>query len=1479
MKRAFPQTLFLPAVSLAAISLLSCVTSMRAQSDSSPARTIAANYGSLPLSFEPNRGQASSSAQFLAHGQGYTLILRDGEAILALPGTTQEGNSQNSSHDKVSEPSRLVSLLRMQLIGANANPESAKEEQLTAKSNYFLGSNPAYWRTGIPNYARIRYRSVYPGVDLVYYGNQRRLEYDFVVAPGANPRAIRMHFDGADLKLDPMGNIEIALKDGKMGLERPAIYQETNGGRRTVSGGFQLLDRSTMGFRIGVYDRSRPLIIDPVLSYSTYVDGGTIAAMAVDATGDVYVTGVGESIAATAGAFQGTDNYSSGYGGNAFVTKLDPTGTTAIYSTYIGGSGAYPDEGGPPPTGAGDGGAGIAVDIAGNAYLTGFTYSHDFPLKNALQSGNNAAGYGNDNAFVAELNPTGSALVYSTYLGGSGCGNGEGDGAAGLALDTTGAAYVVGNTCSGDFPTTPGAYQTTSLAEYVNNAFVAKISPGGTSLVYSTYLAGSSGAYGNGVTVDSSGNAYVTGTTYSTDFPVTSGAYQRTNRAGYGTNAFITKLNPTGSAPAYSTYLGGSGGTYAYPNGDTTQEGDHGIAIAVDGAGNAYITGSAGSTDFPVTPGAFQPRDGAVLGISNAFITKLNATGSALVYSTYLGGSGGTGQRQPGLGIVELGDSGNAITVDSAGNAYVAGAAGSVDFPVTAGAVQPVNHAAALGNTNAFIAQLNPTGAGLLYSTYLGGTTAYSVGDYATGVAQNGVGKVYVAGIANSPDFPTTAGAYQASGAGSSFATMLNLGAQGAAELSIAPGNMTVLSPGVGQASAASTVTLTNGGTGAVTIQSISIGGTNAAEFAQTNTCGGSLSAGDACTVSITFTPTIAGSQSATLSITDDAPGSPQSIPLKGNEIVYPPNASFSPTSLTFSLQAVGTISAPQTATLTNAGQGPLNITSISMGGPVTTGSGRSESDTIFALTNDCGTTLTAGASCTFHVTFLGGGGQDTDGIFVNDNQDNSPQVLPLAGTGVVPAMTLSAMSLTFASQEVGTTSSAQSVTLTNTGQVPVTITSIAATGDFSETNNCGGTIAVSGSCLISVTFMPTATGSRTAMITITDNAGGSPQPITLTGAGIPASTTSELKFLTITPCRIADTRNPAGAFGGPELAGGSIRTFNIPQSACSIPSTAVAYSLNVTVVPNTSLGYLTVWSEGESQPVVSTLNSDGRVKANATITAAGTNGGVSVYASDATQAIIDINGYFVPAGTSTGGLEFYTLTPCRIADTRNTDGPLGGPFLSGDTSRAFPILSSTCGIPSTAKAYSLNITAVPQGGLGYLTAWPSGQTQPVVSSLNATSGAVTANAAIVTAGTGGDVSIYVSNPADVVLDINGYFAPPVTGGLSLYTATPCRVIDTRYSTGAFDGVLTVPVETGVCTAPAAAKAYVLNATVVPPGGLGYLSLWAAGTTQPVVSTLNASDGAITSNMAIVGTSNGSVDAFSSNQTELILDLSNYFAP
>ena len=369
---------------------------------------------------------------------------------------------------------------------------------------------------------------------------------------------------------------------------------------------------------------------------------------------------------------------------------------------------------------------------------------------------------------------------------------------------------------------------------------------------------------------------------------------------------------------------------------------------------------------------------------------------------------------------------------------------------------------------------------------------------------------------------------------------------------------------------------------------------------------------------------------------------------------------------------------------------------------------------------------------------------------------------------------------------------------------------------------------------------------------------------------------TTKLPVVPVVPCRLVDTRSS----GGP-IQGGTSRTFAINQlGGCNIPTSAGVYSLNVTVVPHgQDLHYLTIWPAGELQPNVSTMNSDGRTKANAAFVPAGVSGGVSVFVSDTTDVILDIDAYFAPSTSST--LEFYPLTPCRVVDTRGADGPLGGPSLVGGQERDFPVMTSDCNIPSGALAYSMNLTVVPvnQQPLGYLTVWPTGQPQPQVSTLNNPSATNVANAAVVPAGTGGEISVYPSNSTQLIVDIDGYFALAGSGGMSLYPTPPCRVLDTRQGGGAFTGELTVNVIGSVCNPPAAAKAYVFNATVIPSGRLGYLTLWPDGEQQPVVSTLNALDGLITSNMAIVPTNNGKIDAYASGMTQLLMDISNYFAP
>jgi YVTN family beta-propeller protein len=372
------------------------------------------------------------------------------------------------------------------------------------------------------------------------------------------------------------------------------------------------------------------------------------------------------------------------------------------------------------------------------------------------------------------------------------------------------------------------------------------------------------------------------------------------------------------------------------------------------------------------------------------------------------------------------------------------------------------------------------------------------------------------------------------------------------------------------------------------------------------------------------------------------------------------------------------------------------------------------------------------------------------------------------------------------------------------------------------------------------------------------------------------------LQFIPVTPCRVVDTRWRNGPLGGPSIPAGGFRSFSIPSSNCGVPTTATAYSLNVTVVPHGILGVLTLWPTGEDRPGISAMNSwDGRTKANAAIVPAGSSGAISVYASNTTDVVLDVNGYFVPT-PAPSALAFYPLKPCRVADTRAATGPLGGPYLHGSAEpRQFPVLDAvSCNIANNAQAYSLNFTVVPRRSqLWVLSTWPAGQPQSSTSTLNAPTGTVTANAVIVPAGNNGAIDLWASDDTDLVIDINGYFAPPGTGGLSLYPSTPCRALDTRNTIGLFSGQLVANIAGSPCGIPASAQGFVLNATVVPNGPLWVLTLWPDGQGQPSASTLNAWDGVVTSNLAIVPTTNGAIDADAAGSTNLILDISSYFAP
>ncbi|HKP93215.1 MAG TPA: SBBP repeat-containing protein [Chthoniobacterales bacterium] len=663
-------------------------------------------YGQLPLSFEANRGQAIASVDFLARGPGYTLSLEATQASFHL------SNAGGSA------------VLHMQVIGGNGDVEPEGVTELEGKVNYFIGSDPKQWRQNIPTYGRVRYREVYRGIDLVYYGNQRQLEYDFIVAPGRNPGAIHLGFDGADkVAVDTNGDLLVTLGETILRQPKPLMYQEVGGKRHSVEGGYVVNADCEVSFDVGQYDAARPLIIDPTLVYSTYLGGSNsdlARAVAVDSSGNAYVTGYTTSTDfPTANAVQATLNGTAGGFGDrdVFVTKLNAAGTALIYSTYLGGSG-------------GEEARGIAADAAGNAYVAGFTSSTNFPTANALQS---SIGTDGQDAFVTKLNADGSALVYSTYLGG----NGSSEFGEAIAVDSSGNVYVTGSTFSGDFPTVNPIQAT--FGGGTSDAFITKINAAGTALVYSTYLGGSDDAAisgvgletGRAIAVDSSGNAYVAGEENSTNFP-TANAIQATYGGG-GTDAFVAKINAAGSALVYSTYLGGGAQ-------------DSGEGIKADASGNAYVAGFTQSTNFP-TANAIQPVNGGTTITQDAFVTKINATGSALVYSTYLGGTGGE---------IAFG-----IAVNGAGEAYVAGStASATSFPVM-DAIQCERN----GGQDLFITKFNAAGSAFVYSTYLGGSGS----DDGQGIAIDSSNNAYITGSTTSTDFPTVNPIQSTNAGGSPF--------------------------------------------------------------------------------------------------------------------------------------------------------------------------------------------------------------------------------------------------------------------------------------------------------------------------------------------------------------------------------------------------------------------------------------------------------------------------------------------------------------------------------------------------------------------------------------------------------------------------------------------------------------------------------------------------------------------------------------
>jgi Beta-propeller repeat/Cep192 domain 4 len=1003
-------------------------------------------YGKVPLSFEPNVGQSDVSVQYIARGNGYSLFLSSKGTAFLLKA---DSSARRQDIKKFSpEPSHFERGSSLRLQFPNSDPKALMtpfEEQI-GKINYLIGNDPKSWHVNIPTYAKVKQRNLYPGVDVVYYGTQQRLEYDFVVSPGANPRMIELAFSDADkVRLDENGNLVASVAAGDVSMRKPVAYQQDSKGQRQLVAANYVLRGKHAAISVDSYDLKRELIIDPILEYSTYlggsnIDGGNAIAVAQDKTAFI-AGGTFSTNFPTAHPLQPNHGGPDDFSRDAFVAKLSADGSTLLYATYLGG-------------GNEDVANGIAIDTFGNAYVAGTTLSGDFPVTpgsaNTLCGGDgkcgstwNGKGLIVSNGFVAKLNPAGSQLIYSTFIG-----EYENVRVQAIAVDQDEIAYVAGQTGPNlpvtvpvppdtqpppPFPITASAFQQAIGGD--DDAFVAKISASGSTILYSSYLGGDNEDIAYGIAVDSSANAYVTGLTYSVSFPVTGSAFQPAN-AGAG-DAFLSKVNTDASGAAslaYSTLLGGPGI-------------DQGSAVAVDATGNVYVAGLTSSPGFV----SLRPYGGN----GDAFVAKFNPSLSgspSLLYFTYLGGS--------------LADSAGGIAIDTNGNAYVTGSTVSPDFPVVGAVFQPTYGG---GNADAFVTKLDPTGASIIYSTFLGGSNTES----GNGIAVDQIGSAYVTGQTCSLDFPLT-NPEQAGAGGNCDAFISKISVLNGIILN--PTGLVFQSLNVGATSLPQTVTLTTGDS-SVAISSIGIGGVDPGDFVQTNTCGANVPSGTQCSFSVTFSPTAVGLRKGTLVIGDTENGTPVShvVALTGSTSTVQLSAS----SLNFGSQSIGVTTAPQTITVTNVGSSALTVSAV-------------VASNDFGETNNCTSApLQPSTNCVINVTYTAAAsGPSLGALTITDNVPGSPQVVFLNGTGMVPDFSISP------------NPSSVAVVAGHSTTFTVTVSSISG---FAQTISlsCGGAPSTS-SCVVSPGSVAlTANGTATATVTVSTIARTMLPPIS-TPRGLP---------------------------------------------------------------------------------------------------------------------------------------------------------------------------------------------------------------------------------------------------------------------------------------------------------------------------------------------------------------------------------------
>ena len=1097
-KNCFHRTLLFLALSL----ICGICAQSQKQESAGAHRTI--GYISSPLTFEPNLGQAAARVQFLSRGSGYSLFLAPNEAVLNLE--RQQTSASRKPENKLGAAS--IDTLRMKLVGANANAGVVGVDPQPGVVSYLVGNDPKKWHSGVPTFGKVNYSQIYPGVDLVFYGNQRQLEYDFVVAPGVDPNQIAWQIDGASPTVDKDGNLELNAANGPVSFKRPAVYQLNGDNKVAVDGSFEIAGNK-ISFRFGDYDHAKPLIIDPVLSYATYL-GGTSTdnigswvgpghqsptqGIAVDAQGSVYVTGYTYSTDfPTQNPYKSTPptkmtGVSPGTWASAFVTKFSPDGSSLVYSTYLGGNGE-------------DYGFAIAVDSGGNAYVTGSTTSPDFPAtQGAYQTvcspaptnlpppyASNCTSFYQPSAFVTKLNSTGTGLVYSTFLGGWG-----NSGAVAITVDNAGRAYIAGNveeycyvytTFQGCFPTTPGAAVSGSVTGggSPNYGFVAVFDPTGAQLLYSSMFGDPSGAGGAGetdaagVAVDPNGYFYLVGHTRAAALPTTAGVIQPTQGPSYNGQylyawrGFVAKFNPVtstgGATLAYATYLG------APALNSTSNVSDFVSGVATDNEGDAYITGYTQSPNYPVTTGAYQTTCGYGGGQSCAatYVTKLNPTLSVIEWATYLGNTFGSSND-------DIGTSGP-MQVDGNGNVYVTGQA-RFGFPQV-NAVEPT---AVGGSLPTFVAELDPNGQKLLFATQIN-TELNSIAQSTVspaGVVVDATGNIYVAANTVGPGLLVTPGVF--------MPTENDLGG---------------LCCGLGN--------------GAV------------AKIAPQGTATAALTA--------LPSPSPAG----------------QTVTLK---------ATITPTAL-YASAPTGTVVFQD---------GSINL----------------------------GTMPVSGGVATFTTSTLPAGSHTMTAVYSGDSTyqgESASASLTITPTDTAP--TISPNPAAFGNRNLNTPAQT-SVTITNTGSTPLVISSVtpASSSDFSQVNNCVATLAVNASCQVTITFNPTSASAESATFAIGDNAGV--QMLQASGTGVNPVGSQTITFNPLSnviygsgPIMLTATASSSlpvsYAVTGPASVAGSLLTITGtgPVSVTASQSGNASYSAATPVVQGFTVtpAALTVTANNASRP------------------------------------------------------------------------------------------------------------------------------------------------------------------------------------------------------------------------------------------------------------------------------------------------------